>query len=214
MGCDIHLYLEKDQEDIIIDYTSPKTCFAPFNANFERSYNASGADLELEELDGPESDRNYFIFRELFGVRGDQPTYFDKPKFASRGIPSDLNSILASQINSDEYKSWAHSHTYFYLSELYELISQNYHRIYNLEKEITETDTDTSATNKKYEASHQFINFFNNLFSYVSKAYIYQNSLPCAKYFNRFYLDQPRIAPREEFISFLRKFRVIVCFDN
>lgn len=209
MGCDIHLYLEKDQEDIIIDYTSPKTCFAPFNANFERPYferpyNASGADLdlELEELNGPEADRNYFIFRELFGVRGDQPTYFDKPKFASRGIPSDLNSILASQINSDEYKSWTHSHTYFYLSELYELISQNYHRIYNLEKEITETDTDTSATNIKYEASHQFINFFNNLFSYVSKAYIYQNSLPCD------------IAPREEFISFLRKFRVIVCFDN
>lgn len=106
MGCDIHMVLEKNDEEFGWVGIS----------NFE-NYDGFHEDRPLV------ISRNYRRFAALAGVRGDGP----KPK----GIPGDVSPL--TQLGLKEWKYDAHSHSWLPLSEAVPIFKK---RFYEAEKPI------------------------------------------------------------------------------
>lgn len=116
MGCDIHLYVERVNNEIwtSVDKWIPNQYFK----------DEDGCEVVVDYHDSFYHDRNYNLFAILANVRngrgftgvktGDEFNIISEP----RGIPDDCDSRIA-----DEAKSWGldgHSHSYHTITELLE----------------------------------------------------------------------------------------------
>lgn len=110
MGCDIHMYVEKLQNEEQQDFEDKKPwreIYRPVQRIF--SDNISAWDINYYGYE----NRNYTLFAILAGVRN----YKDwEPIHEPKGIPDDCSPFVLS-----EYKDWdtdGHSHSWFTLQEL------------------------------------------------------------------------------------------------
>ena len=97
MGCDIHTYVEKKNEE--------KDCWEIVSLYYLDEYSKT---LELAEA---YSDRCYDLFSLLAGVRGSY-----EPLIEPRGLPQDLSSKVETE--SFYWAEESHSHTWYDLFEL------------------------------------------------------------------------------------------------
>jgi len=102
MGCDIHIFIEREVGDTWI----PLRKYDAFYAKHpEWGY-------EIFSLDGWYSGRNYELFGILAAVRREPENIIDVP----RGLPADCSEGVKER--SDEWGTDAHSHSHFTLAEL------------------------------------------------------------------------------------------------
>lgn len=107
MGCDIHCYVEKRTE---FDWDKI--------GNFTSDYTLISNSVEYKYSDNPIMLRNYGLFGLLAGVRGNTP--YKKP----RGLPMRVSfSILNESII---WGNDAHSHSYYYVSELLDMLKEGH----------------------------------------------------------------------------------------
>lgn len=97
MGCDIHTYIEKKNEE--------KNRWEIVSLYYLAEYSKT---LELAE---PYTDRCYDLFSLLAGVRGSY-----EPLIEPRGLPHDLSVKVYTE--SDYWENDSHSHTWYDLFEL------------------------------------------------------------------------------------------------
>lgn len=112
MGCDIHLFLERQ--------VKPGVWAMVFNYN---GLNTAGVScIGGQDLDGylwfKVRNRNYHLFGEIAGVRGDSSLGYE-PK----GLPPDVSPMV--QYRADEWDGDGHSHSWLSAREFIKLYAES-----------------------------------------------------------------------------------------
>lgn len=121
MGCDIHLYVERQRADGVWEFCpSPGSLLARGHlvelygggTEAQQAVDAVISLQTLEESDDFYDGRDY----SLFGILADVRTREHPPLAQPRGVPDDASPEYLKRV--DDYGSDGHSHSWFLLSEL------------------------------------------------------------------------------------------------
>jgi hypothetical protein len=107
MGCDIHVYTEKRNQDghwVNVDLWKLNEYYNPYDPDYE-----SEPQWNVKPI---YTDRHYALFSALAGVRGSGEPLFSEP----RGLPDDVSDIVRAE--HDRWDGDGHSHSYATLAEL------------------------------------------------------------------------------------------------
>lgn len=195
MGCDIHCFVEIEQE-----YSKGNYWRKVGNIFKYEYYKKSGFpdDYNNKFRDEPQIGRNYDLFSILAGVRNGTWGKEIKPISEPRGLPEDISEEVKEK--SDYWDSDGHSHSYLLLKEL---------KNYNWEQKIQHSAFVSKKQKAEYEKSGKLPTCYS-AYSSIGVEMKWEEKMKdtIGKYFFT------KIMPELEKLEKWGKVRIIFWFDN